>query len=67
MPETPGETVAGERTGGQARHPAKGSRMPEGSRFYEQVVPALLILLGIGTLSLILFAAGVLLGIVPFN
>lgn len=41
--------------------------MPEGSRFYEQVVPALLILLGIGTLSLILFAAGVLLGIVPFN
>lgn len=52
---------------GTSRQPPKSSRMPEGSRFYERIVPALLIILGVGTVTLILFAAGVLLGIVPFD
>lgn len=47
--------------------PRPMNRMPEGSLFYERVVPALLVLLGIVTVVLILFAAGVLLGIVPFR
>jgi len=38
--------------------------MPENSLIFERLVPALLILLGILTLALILFAAGVLLGII---
>jgi len=41
------------------------SRMPN-SIFYEKVIPALLIGMGIVTVGLILFAAGVLLGLVHF-
>ncbi len=40
--------------------------MPEDSYFFEKIVPGLLIALGIVTLTLILFALGVLLGIVHF-
>jgi accessory gene regulator protein AgrB len=43
------------------------SRMPENSVFYERVVPGLLIMLGIIMVILILFAAGILVGIVPFR
>lgn len=42
------------------------SHMPEDSAFFEKVVPALLILMGVLTAVLILFAAGVLLGIIHF-
>jgi len=45
------------------RHPS--SRIPN-SIFYEKVVPALLIGMGIVTVGLILFAVGVLLGLVNF-
>lgn len=45
-------------------HANKRSHMPENSLIFERLVPALLILLGILTLALILFAAGVLLGII---
>jgi hypothetical protein len=40
--------------------------MPEHSFFYERVVPALLVALGLIAAGLVLFAAGVLLGIVKF-
>ena len=43
------------------------TRMPEDSVLYERVIPALLVVLGIVTVGLILFALGVLLGIVPFQ
>jgi len=43
------------------------SRMPENSAFYEKVVPGLLILLAIVMVILILFAAGILVGVVPFR
>jgi hypothetical protein len=43
------------------------SHIPENSVFYEKVVPALLIGLLIIMVILILVAAGVLLGIVPYN
>lgn len=46
--------------------PSKKSHMPENSLMFEKVVPVLLILMGILTLALILFAAGVLLGIIHF-
>ncbi len=42
------------------------SHVPENSMLFERVVPALLIFMGILTVVLILFAAGVLLGIVHF-
>jgi hypothetical protein len=40
--------------------------MPAGSLLFEKVVPVLLVLLGLLMLILVLFAAGVLLGIVRF-
>ena len=42
------------------------SHMPKDSFFFEKVVPASLAVMGIVTLALILFAAGVLLGLVKF-
>jgi hypothetical protein len=44
----------------------KKSHLPGNSLMFEKVIPALLILMGILTIALILFAAGVLLGIVHF-
>ena len=46
--------------------PADISHAPEHSVLFEKVIPALLILMGVLTLALILFAAGVLLGIIHF-
>ena len=42
------------------------SRMPENSVLFERIVPAALVFMGVLTVVLILFAAGVLLGIVQF-
>jgi hypothetical protein len=42
------------------------SRIPERSIFFEKVVPVLLVSMAVITVALILFAAGVLLGIVHF-
>ena len=42
------------------------SRMPRNSILFEKVVPALLVFMGVLTILLILFAAGVLLGIIHF-
>ena len=42
------------------------SHMPKDSLFFEKIVPVSLITLGIVMLGLILFAAGVILGIVQF-
>lgn len=43
------------------------SRMPTDSMLFERVIPVLLAIFGIVTAVLILFAAGVVLGIVPFR
>ena len=42
------------------------SHMPRKSVFFEKIVPISLITMGVITLGLILFAAGVILGIVHF-
>lgn len=42
------------------------SHMPQNSVFFEKIVPIALISMGIVTLALMIFAAGVLLGIVHF-
>ena len=42
------------------------SHMPKDSFLFEKIVPASLILLGVVMLGLIIFAAGVLLGLVKF-
>ena len=42
------------------------SRMPENSVLFEKIVPAALAIMGILTVILILFAAGVLLGLIQF-
>ena len=42
------------------------SHMPENSVLFEKLIPAALALMGILTVILILFAAGVLLGIIQF-
>jgi len=48
--------------------PRPGSnRMPADSAFFERVVPVLLLVLGLATVGLIIYAAGVVLGFVPFQ
>jgi hypothetical protein len=42
------------------------SHIPKNSLFFEKIVPISLVAMGIITLGLILFAAGVILGIVQF-
>ena len=44
----------------------KKSHMPQHSVFFEKVVPILLAGMGVLTVVLILFAAGILLGIIKF-
>lgn len=44
----------------------QASHMPEGSPFFEKVVPALLIFMAVVTVGLILFALSVLLGLISF-
>jgi hypothetical protein len=54
----------------QSQEPEKREgmhRMPSDSVFYEKVFPILLIVLGVITAVIILFAAGVLLRIIPFQ
>lgn len=60
---------SGEQGAEPARRPRRPSttRMPQGSVFYERVVPILLVSMGIITVLLILFAVGVLLGVVPWR
>ena len=47
-------------------HENKKSHMPENSLFYEKIIPILMIVMGIVTVALIIFAAGVLLGFINF-
>ena len=47
-------------------HINQKSHTPKNSLMFEKVIPILLILMGIFTVALILFAAGVLLGIIHF-
>jgi hypothetical protein len=49
----------------QSRSKSK-SHMPENSFLFEKIIPASLIVLGVITLGLILFALSLLLGIVHF-
>jgi hypothetical protein len=42
------------------------SHMPQKSLFFEKIVPILLIIMGIIMVALVLFAAGVILGVVRF-
>jgi hypothetical protein len=44
-----------------------GSRIPKGSRLYGRLLPALIVGLGALMVVLIVVAAGVLLGFVPFR
>jgi hypothetical protein len=44
-----------------------GSRIPQGSRLYGRLLPALIVGLGALMILLIIVAAGVLLGFVPFR
>ena len=50
------------------RHNQKTNRshIPRNSLFFEKIVPSLLILMGVITIGLILFAVAVLIGIVSF-
>jgi hypothetical protein len=50
---------------GQPRLNSK-SHIPKNSVFFEKIVPVALFLMGLITLGLILFATGVLLGIIQF-
>lgn len=42
------------------------NRMPSNSVFYDRIVPLLLIGMGVAMAAMILFAAGVILGLIPF-
>ncbi len=45
----------------------KSPRMPEQSIFYDRIVPLMLIVLGVVMVGLIVFAAGVLAGLIPWR
>ena len=47
--------------------PEGESRIPAGSVFFRRVLPVFLVVMGMLTLGLILVAAGVLLGVVPWR
>lgn len=47
-------------------HTQSKSHMPQNSVLFEKIIPLVLILLGVITAALMLFAAGVVLGIVHF-
>lgn len=46
--------------------PRKRSRMPQGSLLFEKVIPILLVVMAILMVLLVLFAAGVLMGVIRF-
>ncbi len=48
------------------RPPASKSHVPKNSVFFERVVPALLVFMGVLMVALIVVAAGVLLGFIHF-
>lgn len=50
----------------EKNHTQKKTHIPKDSLLFEKIVPASLIVMGVITLGLILFAAGVLLGFVKF-
>ncbi|HXF86364.1 MAG TPA: hypothetical protein VNK49_13345 [Anaerolineales bacterium] len=50
----------------ERKHLNKPSRIPGGSFVFDKFIPILLIIMGIMTVGLILFAAGVLLGFIQF-
>jgi hypothetical protein len=43
------------------------SRVPTGSAFYDKIIPLLLVGMAVVTVIFILFAVGVLLGLVPYQ
>lgn len=43
------------------------NRMPAGSVFYDRIIPLLLVGMGVVLVAMILLAAGVLLGLIPFT
>ncbi|HLF80951.1 MAG TPA: hypothetical protein VI410_04215 [Anaerolineales bacterium] len=49
------------------RKKSSGSRISSGSPLYTRVLPIMILAMGVLTVALILFAAGVILGIVPFR
>lgn len=51
----------------QSRGLKSSSRMPEDSVFYDKVLPALFVVLGVVMIVLIAFAVGVLAGIIPWR
>jgi hypothetical protein len=55
------------RSGMLARIKASGSRVPDNHMLYERMLPVLILMLSLIMGGLILFAAGVLLGLVPFS
>lgn len=52
---------------GLSRIKPTGARTPEGSAFYGRILPVVILAMGIITVALILIAAGVLVGLVPFH
>lgn len=46
--------------------PRKRSRIPQGSLLFEKVIPVLLVVMGILMFLLVLFAVGVLTGVIRF-
>lgn len=64
MPEVKNQP---EQDKGQRQRNRGRSRMPEGSIFFEKVVPALLIVLAVAMVLLIVVAVAVLIGLAPFR
>lgn len=61
------EPIKSNRTGLMARIKPAGSRVPKDRALYTRLLPAMIIILAFIMTALIAFAAGVLLGLIPFN
>jgi hypothetical protein len=61
------EKIKSFRSGLLARFKATDSRVPNNHMLYERLLPALIVVMSVIMGILILFAAGVLLGLIPFS
>jgi hypothetical protein len=58
--------ASGPHTASRAHERTGKSHIPRNSLFFEKLIPALLALMGLITVAMVLFAAGILLGLIRF-
>ena len=67
MDERQGSRTAADVPAGEARPKPEGSRVPAGSVTYSRLLPALIVVMAVIMGLLIVVAAGIVLGFVPYR